>query len=238
MSEKNSQNRSRERLKESLSATLDGQANDLELRRVLGDLQNDDELRRLAGRYQQISDGIRDETNRFAKVDISSAVMSALENEPDISSSSASDKPPKYVTDSVSGATAVMSLKNGWEYLGKVAMAASVAAALVISVRMLNPEPASQPLALSGEQAVLSQPLQLAQAVGNTGYGATGIRAGYNSRQHATVTPEQLAYAQSIADRATRERFHAYALQHAEYSAVGLGQSLLPFARLTSFDTQ
>ncbi|WP_067518281.1 sigma-E factor negative regulatory protein [Endozoicomonas ascidiicola] len=236
MSEKNSQNRSRERLKESLSATLDGQANDLELHRVLGDFQNDDELRRLAGRYQQISDGIRDETNRFAKVDISGAVMSALENESGISSSI--DKPPKYVTDSVSGATAVVSLKNGWEYLGKVAMAASVAAALVISVRMMNPEPASQPLALSGEQAVLSQPLQLAQAGGNTGYGATGIRAGYNSRQHATVTPEQLAYAQSIADRATRERFHAYALQHAEYSAVGLGQSLLPFARLTSFDTQ
>ncbi|MGB1271460.1 MAG: hypothetical protein ACPG5T_05255, partial [Endozoicomonas sp.] len=108
--------------------------------------------------------------------------------------------------------------------------------AMIVGLRNVN-APQDEPVIAMNGSATLSQPIQLNPGIQNS-LGASGIRAGYNSRQHDSITPEQLAYAQSIADRATRERFRAYALQHAELSAINHGQSILSFARLASFDTQ
>ncbi len=234
MSEKSSQNSAREQLKESLSVVLDGQASELELRRVIDSIGKDDDLRALAGRYQQIGETLRGNNSKFANVDISSGVMNAIEQEE-------VDNPGSHMSPGAeySSATRPASgrfLEDVWGSLGKVAVAASVAFAVVIGVRNSNPSPDLQ-LLTENEPVTLTQPVQLAQTAHND-YGALGIRAGYNSRQHDGITPEQLAYAQSLADRATRERFHVYALQHAELSAMGSGQSILSFARLTSFDNQ
>ena len=236
MSEKSSQDQARERLRESLSVALDGQASELELRRVLDGVGYDDELRSTASRYQLIGDGIRGETNQFAGIDLSAGVMGAIERE---------DQPASWAEQSSkvareeSGKASVLSvLDNWWFSLGRVAMAASVAFAVVFGVRNVQINQDAQTLALN-DPAVLNQPVQLNTGSGNGyGYGASGILAGYNSRQHDSITPEQLAYAQSIADQATKERFRAYALHHAELSAVHGGQGVLQFARLTSFDTQ
>lgn len=234
MSEKGSQNSGREQLKESLSVSLDGQASELELRRVMDRIGRDDGLRALAGRYQLIGETLRGNNSKFANVDISRGVMTAIEQE----------EVNKPCSQDESGAGDSSAIKAGsgrfmedvWASLGKFAVAASVAFAVVIGVRNSNPSPDLQILA-DNEPATLSQPVQLAQT-GHNDYGALGIRAGYSAKQHDSITPEQLAYAQSLADRATRERFHAYALQHAELSAMGSGQSILSFARLTSFDNQ
>lgn len=238
MSEKSPQISARERLKESLSVSLDGHSTELELRRVLDSISKDDEFRSLAGRYQLIGDAVRGEVNQFAGVDITSGVMAAIEQD-DIDSS-LNQKFSDSSRSSVNGSDGISKSGNVveglWASLGKVAMAASVAVAIVVGVRNSNP-PADVQLMAVNEPATLTQPVQLAH-VGQNDYGASGIRAGYNSKLHDSITPEQLAYAQSLADRATRERFHAYALQHAELSAMGNGQSILSFARLTSFDSQ
>ncbi|WP_422448370.1 MULTISPECIES: sigma-E factor negative regulatory protein [unclassified Endozoicomonas] len=234
MSEKSSQNSAREHLKESLSVSLDGQASELELRRVIDSIGKDDDLRALAGRYQLIGETLRGNSSKFANVDISRGVMNAIEQE------EAGTTGAQNVSET-KGSSAISPVpgrffEDVWASLGKVAVAASVAFAIVVGVRNSNPSPDLQVLA-ENEPVTLTQPVQLAQS-GHNDYGALGIRAGYNSRQHDGITPEQLAYAQSLADRATRERFHAYALQHAELSAMGSGQSILSFARLTSFDNQ
>ncbi len=238
MSEKSPQISARERLKESLSVSLDGHSTELELRRVLDGISKDDELRSLAGRYQLIGDAVRGEVNQFASVDISRGVMAAIEQ--DDVDTTLDQEFPSTSGSSVNGSSDNSKSSNVveglWASLGKVAMAASVAVAIVVGVRNSNPSPDVQLMAVN-EPATLTQPVQLAH-VGQNDYGASGIRAGYNSKLHDSITPEQLAYAQSLADRATRERFHAYALQHAELSAVGNGQSILSFARLTSFDSQ
>ena len=236
MSEKGSQHSAREQLKESLSVSLDGQASELELRRVIDGIGKDDELRALAGRYQLIGEALRGKSSKFANVDISRGVMSAIEQEE-------VDNAFSQSLSGVGGSSSAIRSRSGrfvedvWASLGKVAVAASVAFAVVIGVRNSNPSPELQVLAENEPAATLTQPVQLAQ-IGHNDHGASGIRAGYNSKQHDSITPEQLAYAQSLADRATRERFHAYALQHAELSAMGSGQSILSFARLTSFDNQ
>lgn len=212
-----------EQLKESLSVSLDGQASELELRRVLAGI-DDDSLRSLAGRYQLIGDAVRGKTNRFAGVDISRGVMAAIEQE----ELAPSEQPAP--ADAQSGGFA----RRFWSYTGKVALAASVAAAVIIGVRTNNMTH-DAPLLAEQEPAVLTQPVQLAQS-GLSDYGAVSVQAGNSAESRDNITPEQLAYAQSLANQATRERFRAYALQHAQLSAVGGAQSVLSFARLTSFD--
>ena len=234
MSEKSSQNNARERLKESLSVSLDGQGSELELRRVIDRIGRDEDLRGLAGRYQLIGEALRGKSSKFANVDISKGVMSAIEQEEVDVAYSQNASGTGFSSDNRSRSNRF--IEDLWASLGKVAVAASVAVAVVIGVRNSSPSPDFQVLA-ENEPATLTQPVQLAQ-IGHNDYGASGIRAGYNSKQHDSITPEQLAYAQSLADRAARERFHAYALQHAELSAMGSGQSILSFARLTSFDNQ
>ena len=233
MSDKNSDNRSRERLHESLSAVLDGQASDFELRRVLDGIHTDDGLRETAMRYQRIGDSIRRENSRFADIDLSAGIRAAIDSEPSYAADR-SQAEQRWLL----GSKTVRRLSSWSDSLGRVAVAASVVFAVVLGTRSYT---TSQDVALVADAglpsstATLSQPIQ----VNHNGYAASGILAGYNSRQgEDSISPEQLAYAQSVADRATRERFRAYALQHAELSVMSTGQGVLPFARLTSFDVQ
>ena len=230
MSEKPSHNHVRDRLNESLSATLDGQASELEMRRVLEKLGSDDDLRATARRYQLVGDAVRHETSQFMNIDLSASIRDRVEREE--VTHQMQDQPQ---IQPVGRMTNVVSLLDGWwSSMGRVAVAASVAFAVIVGVRNFNQVEEVHTVADVSDQATLTQPLQISR----NEYGASGIRAGYNSREHDTITPEQLAQAQNVASRATRERFRAYALQHAEMSAVQGGQGMLPFARLTSFDTQ
>ncbi len=237
MSEKSSHNHATDRLRESLSVTLDGQASELELRRVLDGIGYDDELRSTARRYQLIGDVLRGEANEFSSVDLTAGVMSAIEQEETGKNSSSSQQESAHVynrqPDAKTGfGAAVQAIDNLWSSLGRVAVAATVAFTVVLGVRNFNTPQEFQTVAVN-EPLTMNQPVQL--GTGNA-FGASGIRAGYGSKQHDSITPEQLAYAQSVADRATKERFRAYALQHAELSAMNTGQGILAFARLTSFD--
>ena len=225
----------REQLKESLSVALDGQASDLELRRVLAGINNDKSLRSLAGRYQLIGDAVRGKTNKYTGVDISQGVMAAIEQDEQEMNAPAQPAQPAPQKDAV-GTHSGHFAQRFWASLGKMALAASVAAAVIIGVRTSNLTQEA-PLVAVHEPAVLTQPVQLAQT-GPSGYGVAGIRASNHTGSRDNITPEQLAYAQSLANRTTQERFRAYALQHAELSAMGGAQSILSFARLTSFDNQ
>ncbi|WP_263078783.1 sigma-E factor negative regulatory protein [Endozoicomonas sp. Mp262] len=227
MSDKNSESHARERLNEALSASMDGQASELELHRVLDTFADDGQLRNKARRYQLIGDSVRRDVNEFASIDLSKGVMASLEQEESLSSfdsGSQRTKPAWFagIIDNWAGA------------FGRVAVAASVVFAVVLGVHNQNTEQDVAMVADSSSPATLNQPVQIS----TNDYGASGILAGYSSKQHDSISPEQLAYAQSIADRATRERFRAYALQHAELSVMSTGQGVLPFARLTSFDVQ
>ncbi|WP_034872594.1 sigma-E factor negative regulatory protein [Endozoicomonas montiporae] len=230
MSEKPSHNHARDRLNESLSATLDGQASELEMRRVLEKLGSDDDLRATARRYQLVGDSIRHETSQFLNIDLSAGIRDRVAQE-EVTHQKL-DQPLIQPTEKKGNVVSL--LDNWWSSMGRVAVAASVAFAVIVGLRNFNQVEEVHTVADVSDQATLTQPLQIAR----NEYGASGIRAGYSSRQHNTITPEQLAQAQNVASRATRERFRAYALQHAEMSAVQGGQGMLPFARLTSFDTQ
>ncbi|CAG8866749.1 Sigma factor AlgU negative regulatory protein [Pseudomonas fluorescens] len=104
---------SREALQESLSAVMDNEADELELRRVLN--ADDSETRATWSRYQVARAAMHKEL-LLPKLDIASAVSAALADEA---------VPAK--------------VKSGpWRSLGRLAVAASVTVAVLAGVRMYN----------------------------------------------------------------------------------------------------
>lgn len=210
-------NRPDRRLKESLSALMDNEANDLEMHRVLDHLQGSESLRKTAFSYQLIGETLRQENNAFARVDISSAVKEALDQEP---------------------AADVNAEKRGtrWWSPGRFAVAASVTLAVIFSVQLWNGQQTTGQLDI---EAMLEEPAQPAASDADgslaADYGAVSILAGYGAEQKG-LTPSQLSHARNFADNVARERFGAYILQHAEQQLSYTSQGVLPFVRAASFE--
>ena len=120
---------SREALHESLSAVMDNEADELELRRVLA-AEGDMEMRSTWSRYQIARAAMHKELIE-PRLDIASAVSAAIADEPTI----ASVKPQRFA----------------WRNVGRLAVAASVTVAVLAGVRLYKqsevagPQIAQQP---------------------------------------------------------------------------------------------
>lgn len=117
-----------ERINESLSALVDGECDELELRRVLNELEQDPECREKWLRYQMMSALMRDEA--VATVDLSRGIMQAIDGEPmdDITPLMTTIEQPKAALD-----TKADTPQRGW--MSSVAVAASVTLAVLVGVR-------------------------------------------------------------------------------------------------------
>lgn len=71
-----------EKQPESLSALMDGELDELSMRRLLNDLDSDPAIKAQWARYHLARDAIKGDTSPFAGLDISSAVSEALQSEP------------------------------------------------------------------------------------------------------------------------------------------------------------
>lgn len=106
-----------ESLQESLSAIMDGEAGELELRRVLQATEQEPALRDTWERYQVARAALHNEPWQ-GKVDLSAGIAAALADEP---TPKASFQPSAI-----------------WQNLGKLAVAASVTMAVLVGVKMVN----------------------------------------------------------------------------------------------------
>ena len=106
---------SREALQESLSAVMDNEADELELRRVLAACGEDAELRATWSRYQ-LAHAVMHREPAMPGLDIASAVSAALADE---------------------AAPAARS-RNPWRNVGRLAVAASVTLAVLAGVRLYH----------------------------------------------------------------------------------------------------
>ena len=70
---------------EALSALVDGELQDLELRRTLGRVSEDASLRALWQRHQQVSEALQSKRVSAPSIDVSSSVMESLEGKPSLS---------------------------------------------------------------------------------------------------------------------------------------------------------
>lgn len=121
---------SREALQESLSAVMDNEADELELRRVLNAV-DDAEARATWSRYQIARAAMHKEL-LVPQLDIAAAVSAALADE----------------------ATPVKASPRSWRSLGRLAVAASVTVAVLAGVRLYNQNE------ITGAQLAAQQPQQ------------------------------------------------------------------------------
>ncbi|MCX4025499.1 sigma-E factor negative regulatory protein [Endozoicomonas sp. SM1973] len=219
-----------ERLCESLSAFIDGEASELETHRLLKQSQENDEVRQTSFRYHLIGEAMRHETHQFSSIDISSAVSAAIKEEPALQASSESG--------------AEKTMVGRWlQPLASVAVAASVAFAVVVGVQVFQTEQIEQP----GQQLAVTDQERAAET--NAKYTAPAFNTGPQlASSPQAVTPVSVVqqsavnsprlFPQQTIDQATQTRIQSYLMQHAEHSTLTNGQGILPFARVDKFETQ
>ena len=234
--------KTQQHLRESLSALMDGEANEFEMHRVLEQLGEDRDLKDAALGYQRIGETIRNEVNQFSDIDLSASISAAIADEP---------------TPEVEAAPAMTSRANnqkhgprlGWAVnLGRLAVAASVAVATVVGVQTWNVANRNDADAGAAQLAAITAPAAVQDSVqvahnvpsGNLPsadmFGARGLQAGFGTSQPG-MTPEQMNQARVYADRIAQSRFRAYMLEHAEQATGSEGRGIMPFVRAASFET-
>lgn len=129
-----------EQIKESLSVLMDGEANELDMARVLKN-SADSELRSTWTRYHIARQVLREGSGKYLRVDISSRVMAALETEPEIKPVARWHSFLRPVTSMAVAASVFASVLVGSQFyglLGGVEAGSPELAARVSTVGMVN----------------------------------------------------------------------------------------------------
>ncbi|MEZ5571672.1 MAG: sigma-E factor negative regulatory protein [Halioglobus sp.] len=196
-----------ERMRESLSALMDDEANELELERVLSLLGTDKELRLAWTRYNLAQQSLHDHQPAYCDWDISARVQSALADTPSNLSSGA-----RTLT------------KNGLlRPLISFGIAASVALTVVVGGRQIAQLSGADPH--GGDSAFMAS----ASPVGMlNSLGATTVQASYGMQAIPVLQPATRTAYQELA----QQRQRRYMQEHAEQAALNSPQGLVPFARV------
>lgn len=236
---------------ESLSAIMDGEANELELHRVLKHLHDNDETRAKAFRYQLVGEVMRKETHDFSHIDLSAAISTAIDAEP-----MHEHHQPAYET-AVSDQAVLggaVSVAHGWSRwlrpAGGAAVAATVTLAVLLGANLVNRSANNNleaELTAQAEATTNTIPVSAASPVVRESPLVTGqaapMLAGYPDQPTYRVPlrvdqHEAALRAKQLAEMAAQARFQSYMLQHAEYSSLSANQGILPFARVHEFETK
>ncbi|MDP2506806.1 sigma-E factor negative regulatory protein [Oceanobacter sp. 3_MG-2023] len=233
-----------DRMNESISALVDGEADELEVRRALNQLEQDEELRERWSRYQLMGALMREEP--ATTVDLSRGIMQAISGEPmdEVPArQTAAHEPVPAVDVAETEHSHSWRKRSGWIASG--AVAASVTLAVLMSVRVMDGASSVQPVSVAAVDtpSLNVQSAESKMVAGSdiatdsaptleSGFGLNGSNISLVSMDAGelsdTLTEEQLSSAQS--------RLHEYVMQHSEHAALNTGRGLMPFARVTSFE--
>lgn len=204
---------SQENLKQSLSALMDNEADELELHRVL-QASHDAELRDQWSRYQMARASMHNEA-LHVQTDLSAKIMAAIEAEPALTAGQ--DGTIKTISQSH------QSYARPW--IARVAVAASVTLAVLGGVRFYNYDAVQQEavFAQSEQRLPVSSPSQ-----------SPVVLASY-SAQGDTAPMEQAVSGQDVW---YESRLPDYLRQHAQQSSMSQTDVGLPYARAASLEGQ
>ncbi len=207
---------------ESISALVDGEADDLELRRLLNQLKHaaPEESQALRGRwasYHRMGAALRGEAGAVPVDEGFSASVAAaiaqLDNDPLEAGQSAAVAGASPAVDAAAEA-AVLAPVPAWK---RFAVAASVTLAVLVGYQQLTPDLAGTEPAI----AIAEPP------IGST---AGAVDPAAIAAVADTASPEQAALAQ--------QRLNEYLLRHTSHAAQQSGQGMIPFARLANFEEE
>lgn len=195
-----------ELLKESLSALMDDEANELELQRLLRE-SADPGLRETWSRYHRVSSIMREGRDSHSwQLDVSSAVSQAIAN----------DK------------SAPMLAENGrWARVLRPAASFAVAASVFASVLVggqlygLVGAPSDSAASLAGR----ASPVGLVNTMGGA-----AVNVNYGSRD---MKSERIRH-QAAYNQLARQRLQQYILPHTEHASLNSPQGMMPYARVAA----
>lgn len=225
---------------ESLSALMDNEATELELHRLLKASEEDGELRQSWQRYQVIGSAMRGDLPAGNYSDLSASISAAIADEPVPESNEESNEELNATSQGSLSAGKVVKL---WSSLGRMAVAASVAGAVVFGVQNYQ-----SPLSADAANTVAtsaSMPSGLP-----AGYGAPALSARtVSAATYMPSVPErQVSFVprQSAPDERLSKEYNAelqaylnhLMLEHAEHAALNGSRGMLPFARVAELETK
>ena len=206
---------------EALSALMDGEASELEVRRVLNNIEKDQALCQTWARSQLAGSVLRGETrgaaSQWQSLDISARVALAIDDE----------QPLQMQPAAVKNRTA-----SAWARpFANVAVAASVSAAVILGWQgwQGQSQTAAGPVPLvassQGGAAVLPLP-----SAGPTS-GLMTVSQGSGFSRAAPVTPQQeiIRYNPEVDDQ-----FNEYLISHSSNAAINTASSVAPYARVVA----
>lgn len=227
-------------LAESLSALMDNQASELELQRLLKAVEADSELKSTWSRYQIASAGLRKDLSVMASNDFAARISAAIDAE-----ETYSIQPPVTTqTDSerTASGNVIAMPSRWWQQAGRVAVAASVAGALIVGVQQYQtvaPQtaefaantPATAPVSANETKAAnlpsgINAPALSARTV--------AVQSGYESRpqenRRVMFVPRQEAAPIYNEDISTY--VNQLIQEHTDNASLNSGQGMLPYTRV------
>lgn len=228
-------------LAESLSALMDNQASELELQRLLKALDSDPELKSTWSRYQIASAGLKKDLPVMASSDFAARISAAIDAEEaySIQSQSAAQTVAKQPS---AGNVIAMPLR-WWQQAGRVAVAASVAGALIVGVQQYQaaaPQtaelaanaPVTTPVAVNNETKAANLPSGInAPALSAR---TVAVQSGYESRpqenRRVMFVPRQQAA--PIYNEDVSIYVNQLIQEHTDNASVNSGQGMLPYTRV------
>lgn len=197
-------------LEQTLSALMDGEASELELRRILHNL-DDPAVRQRWQQLNQLRFAMHQEP--FAAVDVSAGVMAALDEE----------QPVAVPKEGKEGA--------GWSGWQRLAVAASVTLAVLGGVKLYNQDPLQQgtPAMAALEQRTTPEPISVpAMQIRNQPV----VLASHGGPQPVT---REVQHGEQPSDW-HRLQLPQYLKQHAQHTGAGAAGATLPYARAASME--
>lgn len=221
-------------LTESLSALMDNEASELELQRLLKALDANPDLRNTWSRYQLASAGLKGKLPMLADGDFAARVSAALVVEETYSNTASPV--------SVSSEGAVALPVHWWQQVGRVAIAASVAGALIVgvqqyqtvapqSVEVAAHAPAAAP-AVAAETKIANLPSGInAPALSAR---TVAVQSGYESRpqenRRVMFVPRQEA--SPVYNEDISIYVNQLIQEHTDNASMNAVQGMLPYTRV------
>lgn len=235
-------------LNESLSALMDNEASELELQRLLKELDADPELKATWSRYQVASAGMQGKLSVMASSDFAALVSAAIDAEETYSSQRSVQT--KAVVEDVSKPSNVVALPSRWmQQAGRVAVAASVAGALIVGVQQYQTvAPQSSEIAATApaEAPAITQENKIANLPAGINAPAlsartVAVQSGYETRpqenRRVMFVPRQEAAPVYNEDISTY--VNQLIQEHTDNASLnGGGQGMLPYTRVILSDEE
>lgn len=205
-----------ERLKESISALMDDEANELELQRVLSKA-DETELLKTWQQYHQIRSVLRSEPHSGLNIDVSASVAAALQTEAFSDDHGSTDDRLEAPIGVHQSADTLASKSTFW------GRGLAVAASMVLGVVLV--------LQYGAKTSVDGQ-----IADRSLGFEEPDQALAIGLAQQTTVSARAPKIIHDFSEAHAR-RFNEYLLRHAEQSSYGSSQGVIPLARVASVNS-